>query len=516
MKKLVLFFLVFTSICNGLKAQQFYNNLPSALDLSNFSRTDVLEMNNAYYKIETETNDGAGFHANIRIIKMDTNGMVIWAKRYDAGIDSSFIIQGIAKTNDNNIVVLAELDFDNSTFPPMGLSVLKLDTSGVVLWSVLVPGYRAGDCGDIIQLQDSFLVFSGWNDAPLTPAIFKLNTNSFSISAKLFQNAAYISQLVTSLALRNDTFSLTLNYGEFITTDTAFNVLQHKLYTMGTSLGYIKHLAMANGDYVIVDDIVPGGLGTGIFRVFRVDANANLLWAKNVSGKFLDSSASFANHFDALGCDNIMEDALGNIVVLMNDENYDNLAITFDAGGNLLYNKTVPATTMKISSGGDFLCVKNSITPHSFFSKQLPVTVYECDSALFITTTPGTDSMSSMVTTTSSISNPATVSMFHIYVSDTTVTAASFCNITTHTSGQNKTAAHMLLYPDPAADELTISLATNTGASFKIFNLLGAVVSNTSLSAAPYKLDVSKLPSGVYILEAHADQNIMRQKFIKQ
>ena len=128
MGKIFLLILPIILAVNILHAQQFYNNLPSNRDLSSFTETDVLELNNAYYKIETETNDGLGFHTNIRIIKTDTNGIVIWAKRYDAGIDTSFTAIGINKTNDNRVVISAELTFDNSAAPPIGLSLFKIDT----------------------------------------------------------------------------------------------------------------------------------------------------------------------------------------------------------------------------------------------------------------------------------------------------------------------------------------------------------------------------------------------------
>ena len=105
MKRTFFAFLVFMCVSGNGKAQQFYSNLPSSLDFSENLETAVLELDNAYYKVESESNDALNFHSNIRLVKTDTNGAVIWVKRYDAGNDSSLVAMGIGKTKDNKIVI---------------------------------------------------------------------------------------------------------------------------------------------------------------------------------------------------------------------------------------------------------------------------------------------------------------------------------------------------------------------------------------------------------------------------
>ena len=516
MGKIFLLILPIILAVNILHAQQFYNNLPSNRDLSSFTETDVLELNNAYYKIETETNDGLGFHTNIRIIKTATNGIVIWAKRYDAGIDTSFTAIGINKTNDNRVVISAELTFDNSAAPPIGLSLFKIDTSGAVAWNSLFPGFEPDFYSkDIIQLQDSFFVFAVWNISPVAPCLIKLNTNNQTVSAKMFQNTVFSGQLISSMACRSDTFSICFKDGEFITTDTAFNVIADKNYNLDPSLPYMRHAVMTNGDYVFIDDAIAGGTFTGVFRIFRTDAHNNLLWAKNVTS-WVSSVHTLFNEYDVTSGVKVIEDASGNIVAHMLDENSVGIAITFDANGNLLSNKIIPATSMKICTDGGLLCGKNMMSSQDFFSKQMPGSVYECDSSIEVDLTPGTDSASTAATNTSSVSSPVSIAAFRIQVSDTSIAAVATCE-TTRVNEVRKTSLAMLVYPDPATDQVTVSLpGYSANVEFKIFDLPGRLIKHTQLLSAPFIIDVSGLVPGIYILEARLGQAVTRQKIMKQ
>ncbi|TDW50318.1 putative secreted protein (Por secretion system target) [Flavobacterium sp. 270] len=74
--------------------------------------------------------------------------------------------------------------------------------------------------------------------------------------------------------------------------------------------------------------------------------------------------------------------------------------------------------------------------------------------------------------------------------------------------------AAFTLYPNPVDAEVNISSIGNNGSTFKITNTLGQLVSTGQLSENP--IDVSKLDTGIYIIEVNNGQKITAKKFIKK
>ncbi|WP_428230842.1 M4 family metallopeptidase [Flavobacterium sp.] len=70
------------------------------------------------------------------------------------------------------------------------------------------------------------------------------------------------------------------------------------------------------------------------------------------------------------------------------------------------------------------------------------------------------------------------------------------------------------LYPNPVAEELNISFLDNTGYTFRITNTLGQQVTTGELSGSP--IDVSRLTTGVYIIELNNGSKRIVKKFAKK
>lgn len=56
------------------------------------------------------------------------------------------------------------------------------------------------------------------------------------------------------------------------------------------------------------------------------------------------------------------------------------------------------------------------------------------------------------------------------------------------------------LYPNPASGEVTLSIAENVPAKYRIFNVLGAEVSSGNLQSGQATIDISTLRSGIYLV----------------
>lgn len=74
------------------------------------------------------------------------------------------------------------------------------------------------------------------------------------------------------------------------------------------------------------------------------------------------------------------------------------------------------------------------------------------------------------------------------------------------------------VYPNPARDNISIQLSRDVQqASLVLYNLLGQTMEQKEgLSGSLFSLDLSRYPTGVYILEANEGENSYRAKFVKE
>lgn len=77
---------------------------------------------------------------------------------------------------------------------------------------------------------------------------------------------------------------------------------------------------------------------------------------------------------------------------------------------------------------------------------------------------------------------------------------------------ENNESNSFNIYPNPAVDRLTMETTTNTPMFICITNVLGKVVLEKQFTQIKTEIDISLLPTGIYIIHA----NNFAQKFIKQ
>jgi hypothetical protein len=70
------------------------------------------------------------------------------------------------------------------------------------------------------------------------------------------------------------------------------------------------------------------------------------------------------------------------------------------------------------------------------------------------------------------------------------------------------------MYPNPAKAILNIKLATDGISTFRIVNVLGKTVKSGSISNQP--INISRLKTGIYLIEINDGEEIILEKFIKQ
>jgi hypothetical protein len=87
------------------------------------------------------------------------------------------------------------------------------------------------------------------------------------------------------------------------------------------------------------------------------------------------------------------------------------------------------------------------------------------------------------------------------------------------TTGIRNSAVHdVQLYPNPVSSSLNISLSSNWNfnSTVKIYNALGSILMERKMHGNEYQLDMSSLPSGIYIIEIKDGLNSISRKLIKR
>ncbi|MFT7158822.1 MAG: hypothetical protein ACI8Q1_003856, partial [Parvicella sp.] len=88
-------------------------------------------------------------------------------------------------------------------------------------------------------------------------------------------------------------------------------------------------------------------------------------------------------------------------------------------------------------------------------------------------------------------------------------------NVNSFTSTASSDSVHTFkMYPNPAKDVLNIKLATDGISTFRIVDILGKTVKSGSISNQP--INISKLKTGIYLIEINDGEEIILEKIIKQ
>jgi len=74
----------------------------------------------------------------------------------------------------------------------------------------------------------------------------------------------------------------------------------------------------------------------------------------------------------------------------------------------------------------------------------------------------------------------------------------------------------LVVFPNPAYDEINIENSINTEFNFTIYNMLGSEMISGTESDAEFNIDISKLPIGVYLILVDSYNTLRSTKFLKQ
>ena len=74
------------------------------------------------------------------------------------------------------------------------------------------------------------------------------------------------------------------------------------------------------------------------------------------------------------------------------------------------------------------------------------------------------------------------------------------------------------IFPNPAKDQLTVSLSSlpENGGLIGIYNSMGALIYTTKIEGLENRIDLTKLPAGMYVVRVGYGEDMINKKFVKQ
>ena len=69
------------------------------------------------------------------------------------------------------------------------------------------------------------------------------------------------------------------------------------------------------------------------------------------------------------------------------------------------------------------------------------------------------------------------------------------------------------VYPNPAVDQLYVTIDSNTKVIYSIYDIQGRLLSASQLSSK--SIDISNLDAGAYLLKLESDRRVQIERFVK-
>ena len=422
------------------------------------------------------TNANLG-HYDIFIAKYDPNGNVLWAKSIGGNSDS--FGEGITTDVLGNVYLTGESWSSTLTFGNIILTnteldaifIVKYNTDGNVLWAKNAGGDNndygygiATDATGNIYLTGRFNGHSlTFENITLTNAHYA-DFDFFITKYNSAGNVLWAKSIGGSSSDRSSG----------IITDAAGNA-----YLTGS----FNSPTITFGD-IILTNTNANGQYADVF-IAKYDPNGNVLWAQSAGGNFEDASSGITT--DAAG--NVYN--IGNFgptitfgnTILTSTGDGDIFIVKYDPNGNVIWAK---------SAGGDYSDEGKSITT------DITGNVY---------LTGNFNSPTLAFGNTTLIRN----GMDDIFVAR--------LNTSSNAVPEYPNESEISTYPNPATDELTITIPTYSAVNrttLELFDIYGKLLKSVTVTGNTTTVDISGYPAGVYVVRFMDNKGVVAKRIVKR
>ena len=288
-----------------------------------FSVEDVIVCSDGGYAvngtcIDQETTIGWGF-----VIKTDSNGNLLWAKKDTVTFQFENASQAIVETQDGGIISVS-YHYTNGT------AMIKRDTNGNREWAILLEDVYISSMDNS---NDNNIISAGVNNS--TGMIAKFNENGEVIWSNDFSISNSLWSVIQSVRATNDNCYLLSGRVKFEETEDAALVI--KVDSNGDSL-WTKIYDITNLDErantileIEESNIIVGGYIENVSGfLWKLDSEGNTLWIENGTENCGYEITSFTKSNDE------------SIIALFGDPVFNNGIKKFDNEFNLEWSNDLP------------------------------------------------------------------------------------------------------------------------------------------------------------------------------
>ena len=240
---------------------------------------------------------GAGY-ADFYVVKLDSSGNVLWTKTIGGSNDDEAI--SIIQSSDGGYVVAGE----TSSFGAGGwdIYVVKLDSSGNVQWTKTIGGSNDDEAKSIIQSNDGGYVVVGrtWSFGAgygYDFYVVKLDSWGNVVWTKTIGGGdsddanSVIQSSDGGYVVAGSTRSFTEDVNIYVVKlDSSGNVVWTKTIGGSSNDVALSIIQSSDGDYVLAGYTTSFGAGGEDFYVVKMDANGNVCFSQNITNYSVSSN----------------------------------------------------------------------------------------------------------------------------------------------------------------------------------------------------------------------------------
>jgi len=283
---------------------------------------------------------------DIYVVKIDSSGNVVWAKTIGGSNDDG--ASSIIRSSDGGYVIAGWTDSFGAGYED--IYVVKLDSSGNVVWSKTIGGSSLDEAWSIIQSSDGGYVIAGYTESFGEGGdmyVVKLDSrgnvqwtktigggnDDVAISIIQSSDGGYV------VAGYTESFKYSQGAGGYdmyvVKLDSSGNVLWTKTIG-GSSDDYASSIIQSSdGGYAVAGYTRSFGAGSEDMYVVKLDSGGNVLWTKTIGGSSYDVAHS------------IIQSSDGGYVVVGSTRSFgaagyrDIYVVKLDSSGNIQWTKTI-------------------------------------------------------------------------------------------------------------------------------------------------------------------------------
>jgi len=325
------------NVCGS--ASTFAKTIGGSSDDGAFS---IIQSSDGGYVVAGGTESFGAGEDDFYVVKLDSNGNVVWTKTIGGSLTD--VAYSIIQSSDGGYVVAGR----TSSFGAGrdDFYVVKLDSSGNVLWTKTIGGSSDDGASSIMQSSDGGYVVAGetrsFGAGEDDFYVVKLDSNGNVVWTKTIGGSDL--DVATSIIQSSDggyvvagyTYSFGAGAADFyvVKLDSSGNVVWTK--TIGGSFWDFAHsiIQSSDGSYVVAGWTESFGEGNGDIYLVKLDSSGNVVWTKTIGGSYNDGAGS------------IIQSSDGGYVVAGYTYSFgagaaDFYVVKLDSSGNVVWTKTI-------------------------------------------------------------------------------------------------------------------------------------------------------------------------------